>query len=1300
MENEIISYKKNLDFFETLLDNRMKELGFKGIPKYEERLKEEKELIINADLVDYFLIIYDILNWCKKNNILTGLARGSAAGSFLMYLLGIVKINPFDYNLFFSRFLNAGRVAQVLEQLEFEDGSKTEFLPRIKIPQGGDRILAKYYEGDILNNKKIVKKNKEYKGHISLPDVDMDISDRDKVKKYIIKKYGENQFALLGSYNTFKIKAAIKDLNRVVGSNLDYATINVLTNTLFFKEGLDANFEELFKVAQNNSMLYKFCQENPKIVNAMYWLLDTPKSSSVHPCGTLSIPSDENIFTDFPLLEQNDEIMIQWTGAEADGLGFVKNDLLGLSQLTFFEDILRLIKEKENINLDIYNVPLDDEKVYEYLSKGWNSEVFQFNSYLLINYCKMLLPKNIMDLAAAVAAVRPGPMNNGLDKKYVKRKNGLEEITYKFGYEKATQETYGVLLFQEQIMQLASYLGNLNLVEADNLRKCLTKNNYIWTNEGYKLIGDIVNKKDFLTYTLDISSRKIIQENCEEVFSQNQIKKCLRLEFNNGNYIECSEDHKLYTLEGFKEAKDITKKDILITSVITKKENKNSIVLREDELYLICCLVTNGYLIKDSCQFTTADENVRQKYKECIYSYLGKDTIIHEYQDKNKVWQIFVNKIQDKLFLERVKSDKKKLPEKCMNLNREQTLQMLGYLFDLDGSIFITKKKNINSYQLNINYTSNSYYLINQIAILIKSFGIKTYCSLDKRDSKSRNLSLKNNYNVNKFFNIILNYSKKAKNLSEKKEFINLKEYFFNFEDSESVQLPNELISFLYSLNSYQKKEIGLSNHYALKQKRWNKYQLKETIKKYNLKQFEYLISDDIQYINLINKVNIGNQNVFEYSMENTERPYAFINEILISNCLGKKKMAEMLKFHDKIKPIALEKGCSDKEFEDIWSELIEFAKYAFNKSHAVAYAITGYISQWLKIHYPIEFWTAAFQKANDSSDRKERFNQYFKELKDSNSNIKVVTPEINTASNRTTFNEENIYFPLNNIKYLSDNGVEEIIKIRKQYGDFYSFDEFLSRLGTEKLLNKREFENLILSGAFDKIENIKKPIERKRLIIKLLAFLKKDYYRDFLTEKFQEEELWWELKQMELVGVDSINFNSLCNKYFQKYVFFTTYTKLEEGQRANFGGIIYDYIERKSKKKGEYFGCVTLTCKNIEYELMVWPNEWQKYKEKIIQYKGQVMLFETEFTLNKQNNNLQMVLLDSNEPIFLGSDGTKLEKPKAISFKKGDFVKLENGTIGKIIKYPSNSAISIQLKDETVKVCTKWDFVAVVDNY
>ena len=392
--------KTNLDFFEQLIRNRMNKLGFSGIDKYEERVKEEYNVIVGAGLEEYFLIIWDILNWCKKNNILTGLSRGSAAGSFIMYLMDIVKINPFDYDLLFSRFLNAGRVAQVYEQLEFEDGSKTEFESRLNIPNGGDRILAKYHKGDKIGEKKIINKYIEYKGHISLPDVDMDVEDREKVKQYIINKYGEEQFSLLGSYNTFKIKAAIKDLCRVIGTNMDYAALNVMTSTMFFKEGVDANFEEIFKTALTNSMFYNFVQENPKIVNAMYWLLDTPKSASVHPCGTLSIPKDESIFNDFPLSLQEGEYMCEWTGPELDTMGFVKNDLLGLAQLGFIKNILTLIKEHRGENVNIYNIPLDDKEVYEYLSNGWNSEVFQFNSNLLVNYCKVLNPTHIGDLSA------------------------------------------------------------------------------------------------------------------------------------------------------------------------------------------------------------------------------------------------------------------------------------------------------------------------------------------------------------------------------------------------------------------------------------------------------------------------------------------------------------------------------------------------------------------------------------------------------------------------------------------------------------------------------------------------------------------------------------------------------------------------------------------------------------------------------------------------------------------------------------------------------------------------------------
>lgn len=881
------SYKDNLNFFEKLCRDRMDKLNHTGIDKYEERYKEEYNLIVSAGLENYFLIIWDILNWCKNNNILTGLARGSAAGSYIMFLMDIVKVNPFDYDLLFSRFLNAGRVASIYLDFIFEDeniSKKYKHISRLEIPEGGDKIAAKYFEGDILNGHKIKSININYEGHISLPDVDMDISDREKVKEFVINKYGIEQFALLGSYNTFKIKAAIKDLARVMGTNMDYAAINIMTSYMFFKEGVDAFFEEVFKCASDNSMFYDFIQNNKKIINTMYWILDAPKSASVHPCGTLSIPANESIFEDFPLIEQDGEYMCEWTGPELDSLGFVKNDLLGLAQLVFFSDILNLIKQHKNEDIDIYNLPLNDSEVFRYLSNAWNGEVFQMNSNLLRSYCKLLKPTCVEDLSVAVAAVRPGPMNNGLHLKYVKRKNGEEPVTYHFGYENFTRETQGIILFQEEIIQIASYLGDLTLIEGDSLRKSL-----------------------------------------------------------------------------------------------------------------------------------------------------------------------------------------------------------------------------------------------------------------------------------------------------------------------------------------------------------------------------------------------------------------------------GKKKMDIILEFHDKIKKKAIEKGCSDKEFEEIWDEWIEFAKYAFNKSHSISYGLTAYISQWLKVHYPQEFWCAAFQKANNSSERKKKFNQYFEELKDSNSPIKVVSPDINMASNKTEFDKYDIFLPLNNIKYLGNEAVNCILEDREKNGEYYSFEEFLVRLGKDKLLNKREFENLVLSGAFDKLENIEFPKDRQKLIKQLYKFLRKDYIRDFITNSFQENELWWSLKQLDLVGVAPINFKILCGKYFQRYKFFDSFEKPEEGQNVNFGGIIIDYKERKTKK-GQSFGEVTLENENIPYDLILWHEDWEKYKSDIEKYNGQVVLFEGIYCKNTLSEKWQFNLSKDTTMVFLGeTEETKIEKPANIILKKGDRVRLSGGEEGIIVKYPSNYEISVLLDDKTTKIIEKWDVIDVL---
>lgn len=861
-----VEEKENLHFFEKLIQKGMDKYGFNGIEKYEERVKEEFNVIVGADLENYFLILWDIVNHCKKVDNYIGVGRGSAAGSLISYLVGITKINPFDYDLLFSRFLNAGRVAQVVYDIYLDDILLEEYkdISKLNIVNCTDLRPFELSIGTKIGDKIITKIDKKYKGHISMPDIDLDIENREEVKQYLIQKYGRDKFAVIGSYNTFKIKAGLKDLARVLGTNLDYSALNILTSTLFFKEGMDAFFEEIFRTGSDNSFFKDFIQNNGKLINTLFWIIDTPKSSSIHPCACMLVPSDEDIFDNFPMFSQEEEFVCEWEGSELDDLGFLKEDLLGLAQLSFFHHILSLVKEGGKGEIDIFNLPLEDEEVYSYFQNGWNSEVFQFGSNLLISYCKLLKPTEINDLIAAVAAVRPGPMNNGLHLKYVKRKNGEEDVEYKFGYSEFTKETYGLILYQEQLMKIASYLGDLDLIESDGLRKAL-----------------------------------------------------------------------------------------------------------------------------------------------------------------------------------------------------------------------------------------------------------------------------------------------------------------------------------------------------------------------------------------------------------------------------GKKIMSQMIEFKEKIKPNAVKKGCPPEEFEEIWLEMVEFAKYAFNKSHSVAYSVTGYISQYLKVYYQVEFWTAAFQKANNSDKRKEKFNKYFQELQESKSPIKVVSPEINIASNKISFSGNEIYFPLNNIKFLSDNGVEFILAERNKNGQFYSFEEFLLRMGKDKSLNKREFENLILAGAFDKLEDIKDIKDRARLITTLYNYFKRDF-KEFITG-IEDEKVFWHLKQWDLLGISYLPYKRLCSRHFDRYSYFKVFKQAEEGQKIAFGGIILSYKEKKTKK-GKIFGEVILENDNVPYILMIFDAEkWEEYKERIDLYQNSgIMLFEAEFTLNPMKKSLQLQLLEDTIPIFISGKHEIIKIP-LVSYTKFDKVLLDSGIEGTIVKYPSNAEIMIE---------------------
>lgn len=418
-------YEANEDLFWDLIQQGCQKREFLfdqyGEDVIMERIDREIKVIKLGESIDYFLILWDIVKWCRENDILTGIGRGSAGGSLVAYLLEITQLDPLRWGLLFERFLNEGRVK------------------------------------------------------VSLPDIDTDFpgSDRNRVKEYVEQKYGASQVCSVGTYSALQLRAAIKDFSRL--ENIPFADVNYITGLL---SDSDRKFEDLMVAACSNSRVKEFINTYPNMIHELSIILGAPKARSVHACAMMVFPDEHDMFRWCPIRQQDGQMVSEWEGMEMDSAGFLKEDILGVKQLDKFQDILRLIKENTGEEIDLYSVPLDDEKVFEFFQKGWNGDVFHFGSKGLTGYCKEVLPTCMEDLIAAISLYRPGAMENNFHKEYVLRKNGERPVEFYVGTEEILKETYGVFCYQEQIMKLCQVLGGLSLVEADDVRKAMVKKKY------------------------------------------------------------------------------------------------------------------------------------------------------------------------------------------------------------------------------------------------------------------------------------------------------------------------------------------------------------------------------------------------------------------------------------------------------------------------------------------------------------------------------------------------------------------------------------------------------------------------------------------------------------------------------------------------------------------------------------------------------------------------------------------------------------------------------------------------------
>ncbi len=391
--------------------------GEKNTPEVRKRLEYELDVIGKTGFADYFLIVQDLIKWAKDHGIAVGPGRGSAAGSIISYVLGITDVNPLDYDLLFERFLNPER--------------------------------------------------------IQMPDIDIDFADkrRDEVLAYAREKYGEDRVAQIITFGTMAARAAVRDAGRAMG--MSYTFCDQVAKLI--PGGPGVKLAEALENVEELAAMYRSDPDAKKLLETAKHLEGVVRHASVHACGTVISKEPLTNYVPLQLAPQDKlNVITQFEMHSVEDLGLLKIDFLGLKNLTIIEDTVRLVKDLRGETVEISELPLDDPKTYELLQNGDTTGVFQFESSGMRRYMKDIHPSQLDDLVALVALYRPGPME--LIPSFIKRKEGKEKITYLHPkLEPILANTYGIGVYQEQMMRIARDLAGYTLPEADTLRKAIGK---------------------------------------------------------------------------------------------------------------------------------------------------------------------------------------------------------------------------------------------------------------------------------------------------------------------------------------------------------------------------------------------------------------------------------------------------------------------------------------------------------------------------------------------------------------------------------------------------------------------------------------------------------------------------------------------------------------------------------------------------------------------------------------------------------------------------------------------------------
>lgn len=423
-----------------------------------DRLEYELSVIIKMGYVDYYLIVNDYVSYAKRNGIPVGMGRGSGAGSLAAYCIGITGIDPIKYNLLFERFLNPERV--------------------------------------------------------SMPDFDVDFCKdrRQEVIDYVIRKYGSDHVAQIIAFGTMAARGAIRDVGRALA--MSYAEVDSVAKLVPYDPKI--TIEKALAMSEELTKRYNDEPAVHKLIDMAVRLEGTPRHATTHAAGV--VITDRPVSDYVPLSKNDEAVVTQYTMTTLDELGLLKMDFLGLRNLTVLDDAEKMIRKHEPL-FSINNIPDDDKKVFEMLSKGDSEGVFQFESSGMKNVLTQLKPENIEDLIAVISLYRPGPMDS--IPKYIENRHNPQKVTYKHELLKPILDvTYGCIVYQEQVMQIFRSLAGYSLGRADIVRRAMSKKKADVMEHERKIFIEGLFREDGSVEVEGCIRRGVPRSTAEEIFSE------------------------------------------------------------------------------------------------------------------------------------------------------------------------------------------------------------------------------------------------------------------------------------------------------------------------------------------------------------------------------------------------------------------------------------------------------------------------------------------------------------------------------------------------------------------------------------------------------------------------------------------------------------------------------------------------------------------------------------------------------------------------------------------------------------